>query len=38
MLCFSNSLISHDKNSTEITDVKEVLMSCLNLHHFGNFV
>ena len=34
---FSNSLIIHDKNTKELTTVKKVLISCLNLHRFGQF-
>ena len=34
---FSKSLIIHDENTKEITTVKEVLISCLNLHRFWQF-
>ena len=33
-LKFLNSLIIHDKNTKEITTVKEVLLSCLNLSRY----
>ena len=35
---FSNSLIINDNNTMEIDTVKKVLISCLNLHRFGDFI
>ena len=37
-LVFSNSLIIHEENTKEITTIKEVLISCLNLHGLYSFV